>query len=635
MSEGSAPTDGAASPDSSEPIDVSDDPEPTGRGRRSPLPLPVAAVIGVAAISTIGVAWATSLPPLATTSTSRFLPADGAVTREALVNDAGPAVLVSEHARQRGAQALVSLPSTYAVAVITAAESLDIPVEQISVWRVTTRLVRDDVAADPTTAVYLDSASGIHQIGAYGGSFPTVYDPPLLTMPADPEVGTTWSGVGDGLPGSILTYDSNGEVTAVDGDCVTIYVALRLDLDGALLSQADSTEQWCSGSGSVSATATYTFESSSEDITLRLDDSLDLPSVVGDPTGAPRVPTDVGVTDAWVLRDVATQHVDDFFGPQDIGGTIGADPVALPDGRLLLPYSSGDDIVSYTLPDAQGGTGLTEQWRAHPGDGVLTVAGVGDLIVTTTTGRRVVAHDASGVQRWADVTDDLVLAPAVGTPSGSAVTVGLDGEVIAWDARTGEIVWRADLVTDADLPAVVAEHPEVGHVVLATDRNGTLVALDPDDGTLLWETADDPLDVLGPGPDGSVITVSDSGRVSLLDAATGERRWRARIGGFASSAHVIDDLTVVAGDRELVAFDSEGGRVWVSAAVAEAVTVGDTIVVLRDDSLTALGADGEVVGTWDIDSSEAGVSHRLTVGAQGVWVVASTSSIRLLGEVTR
>jgi outer membrane protein assembly factor BamB len=596
--------------------------------------LPVAAVVGAAAISTVGVAWATSLPPLATTSTSRFLPADGSVTREALVNDAGPAVLVSEHARQRGAQALVSLPSTYAVAVITAAETLDIPVEQISVWRVTTRLVRDDVAADPTTAIYLDSAAGIHQIGAYGGSFPTVYDPPLLAMPADPEVGTTWSSAGDGLPGSILTYDSNGEVTAVDGDCVTIDVSLRLDLDGGLLSQADSTEQWCSGGAAVSAAATYTFESTSEDITLRVDDTLDLPSVVGDPTGAPRESTADGVTGDWVLREVTTRLVDDFFGPQDIGGTVGAVPVALPEDRLLVPYSSGDDIVSYAPGTAQDGTDLLEQWRAHPGDGVLSVAGVGDLIVTTTTARRVVVHDAAGVQRWAGATDDLVLAPAIGTPSGAAVTVGLDGVVTAWDVRTGDVVWRADLVTDADLPAVVADHPDTGHVVLATDRNGTLLALDPDDGMLLWETADSPLDVLGSGPDGSVVTVSDNGRVSLLDAATGEPRWRARIGGFASSAHVIDDLTIVAGDRELVAFDSEGDRVWDSAAVDQAVTVGDTMVVLRGETLTALGVDGAVVGTWDIDSGEAGISHRLTVGAQGVWVVASTSTIRLLGEVT-
>jgi outer membrane protein assembly factor BamB len=607
----------------------------TGRTQRRSLSLPVAAVVGVAAISTIGVAWATSLPPLPTTSTSRFLPADGTVSREDLVNDAGQAVLVSEHARQRGAQALVSLPSTYAVAVINAAESLDIPVEQISVWRVSTRLVRDDVAANPTTAIYLDSPAGIHQVGAYGGSFPTVYDPPLLAMPADPEVGTTWSGDGDGLPGSILTYDSNGEVTAVDGDCVTIDVTLSLDLDGALLSQADSIEQWCAGGGVVSATATYTFKSSSEDIILRLDDSLDLPSVVGDPVGVPRSPTAGDVTDVWALRDVPTQYVDDFFGPQDVGGTIGADPVALPDDRLLLPYSSGDDVVSYTLQDTEGGDGLVEQWRAHPGDGVLTVAGIGDLIVTTTTGRRVVAHDASGVQRWAGATDDLVLAPAVGTPSGTAVTVGLDGAVTAWDARTGEIAWTADLVTDADLPAVVAEHPETGHAVIATDRNGTILALDPADGTVLWETADAPLDVLAPGVPGTVVTVSDDGRVSVLDAATGDRRWLARIGGFASSAHIVDDLTVVAGDREVVAFDQEGNRIWSSASVDQAVTVGATIVVLRSDVLTALDADGEVVSTWDLASTEVGTTHRLTVGAPGVWVVASTSSIRLLGEVTR
>jgi outer membrane protein assembly factor BamB len=622
VSEGSAPTDG------------SDAPGPAPRARRRLRALPVGIVVGAAAISTVGIAWATGLPPLRTTSTTRFLPADGSVTREALVNDAGPGVIVSEHARQRGAQALVTLPSTYAVAVITAAETLDIPIEQISVWRVTSRLVRDGVAADPTTAIYLDSAAGIHHVGAYGGSFPTVYDPPLLTMPADPEVGTTWSGVGDGLPGSILTYDSNGEVTAVDDDCVTIEVSLRLDLDGALLSRADSTEQWCSGSASVSATATYTFESTSEDITLRLDDTAELPSVVGDPAAAPDDPPSTSAVDTWGLRDVSRQLVDDFFGPQDIGGTVGAIPAALPDGRLLVPYSSGDDVVSY----ASGGAGLVEQWRAHPGDGVLTLAGVGDLIVTTTTGRRVVAHDAAGVQRWAGRTDDLVLAPAIGTPAGSAVTVGLDGAVTAWDAPTGQTLWVADLVTDADLPAVVVDRlegdPALDHVVLATDRSGTLIALDPADGSVLWETSDTPLDVLAPGPDGSVIAVSDDGRVSLLDATTGDRRWRSRIGGFASSAHVIDDLTIVAGDRELVAFDGEGGRVWSSSAVDQAVTVGDTIVALRGETLTALDADGEVIETWDIDSDEVGTTHRLTVGAQGVWIVGSTSSIRLLGAVT-
>jgi len=102
---------------------------------------------------------------------------------------------------------------------------------------------------------------------------------------------------------------------------------------------------------------------------------------------------------------------------------------------------------------------------------------------------------------------------------GSRVT----GDLHAYDARSGTELWVGNV--DDDRLVVQSFHPD--HGVFATSR-GTLYALDPVDGSVLWESAVEPYVRSGPVLAGGLAFVSKwTGGMDLVafDAATGDERW--------------------------------------------------------------------------------------------------------------
>lgn len=133
-------------------------------------------------------------------------------------------------------------------------------------------------------------------------------------------------------------------------------------------------------------------------------------------------------------------------------------------------------------------------------------------------------------------------SPSFGTPM-LASFEGHDQLVVAggstlsgYDLGTGEVLWTADIRTGHVVSSVVVID-DVAYVGGGYD-NHTLKAFQAfenngvEAGTQLWETEKRVLGYCSPLViDGHVFVINNTGIVTCLDAATGEVKWRERLGG--------------------------------------------------------------------------------------------------------
>ncbi len=111
------------------------------------------------------------------------------------------------------------------------------------------------------------------------------------------------------------------------------------------------------------------------------------------------------------------------------------------------------------------------------------------------------------------------LAPAL--CAGRLYVAALDGEVSAYDAAGGSLIWRQD--SKAPVSSATACTDEL---VLFGTSDARLIALNASDGAPRWEAGLSSEVLSTPRvDDGIVVARSVDGRLHGLDAASGERRW--------------------------------------------------------------------------------------------------------------
>jgi outer membrane protein assembly factor BamB len=160
-------------------------------------------------------------------------------------------------------------------------------------------------------------------------------------------------------------------------------------------------------------------------------------------------------------------------------------------GRQLRPaYSSGtlyaaDHKGLLAAIDAESGRKLWEIKTKLPFTGGPGVSG--NLLLMGTQDGEVFAFDAStGTQLWsATVTSEVLAAPAEG--DGVVVVRCIDGRVFGLDADTGQRLWIYDhsvplLTLRGNAPPLL----RAGVAFIGYD-GGQVVALEVEDGTLMWE----------------------------------------------------------------------------------------------------------------------------------------------------
>lgn len=256
-------------------------------------------------------------------------------------------------------------------------------------------------------------------------------------------------------------------------------------------------------------------------------------------------------------------------------------------GKLWAMTGAGGRVYSY---DAGGGI------MAGP---ALDV-GHDELYVATEDGVLHMLTASTGQLRWRAEVNGAVSQPPVLTDD--AVYVVTDSDILTAVAReSGEALWRYR--RDAPEGFYVSGHAGLtmadGRLVAAFTA-GVVVALDPADGSVLWER--DTSVELEPGPDGpprfadvdttpvvigdTVYAASFAGGLYALESASGTVRWRdEQLTGVVSIQPAGDRLLILAsGDLGVVCFDRiDRETIWRKTsprgAPAEPVVADDLVLI--------------------------------------------------------
>jgi outer membrane protein assembly factor BamB len=222
---------------------------------------------------------------------------------------------------------------------------------------------------------------------------------------------------------------------------------------------------------------------------------------------------------------------------------------------------------------------------------------------------RLHALDASsGQEQWSFAAGAPIRTRA--TIAGGAVFFQADNGILyRLAAESGDEVWRAKVVETAieRLPPIDPEsrYDSFGSdVTLAGGRlylgtfDGRLIALDPADGTMLWEYSTNGSILAAPEvSSGRIFVGSFDGHIHALDAATGARLWKKDTKGAVLSTPAVAGENLVVGNRsyDLLALNAESGDVawkqyiWFSW-VESSATVRDGVVYVGSSDAAAVFA---------------------------------------------
>lgn len=569
-------------------------------------------VVGVVAAGVSGLAIA-DRPPVTTLGlpVEAFLLEDGAAT---LVEQSDGAIEVVEATRSIGPQLLLGAPTIPANAIFSAlGDEGEAALDTAHFYRLTRSDVRGELAQ--LTELYRIDGSGLRLLAVTGRDTGFVFEPGLLSLPADPVAGATWAEEGTALPADLLRYRSSGSIA--DGDAGCIEVTQHLELvdpsNGEVILESDDRSTWCPGEGAVEST----WDGGASRSTSR---ALVNGAVTADPGAASAAPPSWRDASSWSPRPVEFVAQDPMFGANDGLQPIAADGVTTASG--VTAFIVGVDLEAW----APAGGAVERAWTAHPGGEIIELAAVGDIIVAATSRRGLVAYDERGVRLWRTEFADVVTGI---TPDGDGalVVVALDGEVRRVDAATGEALWSHALGADATAAASVT-----GDVVLAADRDGTLHALSLADGDERWTVELGAPTLLDAAGERLVAALEDGTLVALDLAEEGATKaWSADTSGPYYGLAVLEHRTVVLSAEGAFLLD-DTGRTTMSflGDDVDLEARGDIAVVLGPAAAIVLDARDSAVSRIALDPVASDIARALVPRPDGVWITASDHSATAL-----
>lgn len=573
-------------------------------------------------------------------ASARYVPPDG---HRSIAIDVAGVETITEHARAIGVEALLGAPPAIGSSLLAALG--DEGAMRAQWWRSTT-IGSDDARA---TRLHRLTPEGVSLAAVWGGDLGLVLEPELLLIPADARPGVSWSAAGSALDDGLLTYaadlstwpadgpfaDTQGRDLPLTGGCLGVDARLRIEEPGgAFVRTLQEASVWCPGRGIVWSSATQ------DDRAVGYAEvrpaSLAAVALGAAParTWSDAVGTGGTLTEAAALA----RSIDDpYFGAAPAGGQYAVAPASTPDGRLVMANDRGDDVEVWNL----GADGATLAWAGHPGGTIVAVASVGDLVVATTSQRRVVAYDGAGRRLWSTAVDELVLAApvtAVTRRAGTAADVPVDvvvatrgGTVVRLDGATGAREWSRSLGADARGALVAA-----GDALLIADERERITALDPATGAVLWRRDVGLVDRLAVGPrspgsrdgaarGGSVIAAitADGAVILLADDGRGLSEFPLR--GLATGLAVVEGIVVALTDERLVAIDATTQQtLWSAPGGAALAGEGSALAVVgaKSIALRSVG-DGALVGEAALAPESIGATRSFV--AVGPALVAADS----------
>lgn len=270
---------------------------------------------------------------------------------------------------------------------------------------------------------------------------------------------------------------------------------------------------------------------------------------------------------------------------------------------LLTPAVEGERIFASDIRgDVQAFDRLTGErlWRTRLDEPVSGGVGVSsDLVLVGTYNAEVIALDAEdGSERWrSEVASEVLSAPQ---GNGRIVVAqSFNGRVTALDQATGEELW----VYESTMPLLTirgnATPLVVANTVYAGFANGKVVALQADDGLLIWEQRvaipqgrselERMVDVdASPLLVGNILFVASyQGELLALSRATGRPLWTQPASTFNDLSSGGGNVYLVTANSRIEAYDVRNGqqawtneellrrKVTAPMAVSGYVAVGD------------------------------------------------------------
>jgi outer membrane protein assembly factor BamB len=175
-----------------------------------------------------------------------------------------------------------------------------------------------------------------------------------------------------------------------------------------------------------------------------------------------------------------------------------------------------------------------------------------------------------------------------------AVYVGVaNAALVALSAQDGRELWRTSVPGQLDAPPTLA-----GDHLYITLRDGSVAALDPATGQLIWREGAGPTFSAGALVSEGTLYASALGDARMYDAENGQELWQHRIDSLSSSASPVlgpTSLVTAVSDRALV-FDRHTGAqtFWFRLrAPAHLMVAGDSAIVVGRDLLVAFPLDAK------------------------------------------
>jgi outer membrane protein assembly factor BamB len=255
------------------------------------------------------------------------------------------------------------------------------------------------------------------------------------------------------------------------------------------------------------------------------------------------------------------------------------------------------------------------------------------------------------------------------TPDGQLFTLGASGILCCWDARTGKLFWRKDLLAEfsaknlffgvSSSPLLVTEQEQKWLVLMVGGADATLVALDPANGQTLWKSGNDPASYSSPVLmefGGRKLIVALTARhLVAMDVPTG--RWLATY-PFADKLNETAITPVIIGDRVFISSITAGSvllrlreqdgqlqwqELWknpqLNCYFATPVIVGEHLFVVQNQLLPPLArlnclklADGQLIWKQPENSRILGKYHGTLLRAEDKVLVLKEDGELLLIE---
>ncbi|MDP6778278.1 MAG: hypothetical protein QGI83_16100 [Candidatus Latescibacteria bacterium] len=298
---------------------------------------------------------------------------------------------------------------------------------------------------------------------------------------------------------------------------------------------------------------------------------------------------------------------------------------------------AGDNNGGITAFDREGRT----LWTRRLSGGIRAVCGLQDGgVVAGGDAETLHRLDASGNEVWSKQLEwqamnwdywtwmntmvlSLASADVTGDGRDEILAGCADRHVYTFDAD-GNLLWRSACqwgpptclgVADLGDPSVRlvlagSADPSIFGCIRAFDAEGACVQTLSRPDIMCWSVPSwskclRVADVDGDGRDEVISGVDTNHRQLIVYGNDGEVRWDADLGGAVLSVEVLDGRILAGAENGYVQrFDADGGRIW-SRFLAEPVVglapheVGGCRVALRDGSVVALGADGDIAASSD------------------------------------